>query len=108
RLALIHAHSLLYRRAPSISTWSTIAMMVASTGRSLVTLVCRADEPAAYSTTSPTPAPTASTATTVLPVGLPSASHALTRRNLSPESSSSLRVATTVPTTLPITIESTA
>ena len=43
-------------------------MMVASTGRSLVALVCRADDPDAYNTTSPTPAPTASTATTVEPV----------------------------------------
>src|SRR5688572_23475075 len=38
------------------------------------------------------------------PEGLPSASQALTRRNLSPESSSSLRVETTVPMTLPRTI----
>src|SRR5437762_12717590 len=84
-----------------------MAMMVASTGRSLVTLVCRADDPDAYNTTSPTPAPTASTATTVATVGLPSVSHALTRRNLSPESSPSLWVDITVPTTLPITIEAT-
>src|SRR5207248_3872556 len=80
---------------------STMAMMVASTGRSLVTRVCRADDPLAYSTTSPRPAPTASMATTKGPTGLPSASAPRTSRSLSPESSSSLRVATTVPTTRP-------
>src|SRR5690242_422408 len=79
-------------------------MIVASTGRFCVTCVCRADEPAAYSTTSPSPAPTASTATATPPVGVPSTSHARTTRSFSPSSVGSLRVATSVPMTLPRTI----
>src|SRR5215468_6597421 len=78
-------------------------MIVASTGRFWVTWVWRADEPAAYSTTSPIPAPTASTATATAPVGLPSTSHARTTRSFSPSSVGSLRLATSVPMTLPRT-----
>src|SRR5262245_9375450 len=85
-------------------------MIVASTGRFCVTCVWRADEPDAYSTTSPRPAPTASTATTMAPVAEaeidPSTSHARTTRSFSPSSVGSLRVATTVPMTLPRTIDS--
>src|SRR5215813_6177174 len=82
-------------------------MIVASTGRFWVTWVWRADEPAAYSTTSPIPAPTASTATTTAPVAEgeidPSTSHARTTSSLSPSSVGSLRLATSVPMTLPRT-----
>src|SRR5215475_416556 len=78
-------------------------MMGASTGRFWVTWVWRADEPAAYSTTSPIPAPTASTAIATAPVGLPSTSHARTTRSFSPSSVGSLRLATSVPMTLPRT-----
>src|SRR5689334_6204908 len=81
-------------------------MIVASTGRFCVTCVWRADDPDAYSTTSPRPAPTASTAIAIAPVGLPSTSQARTTRSLSPSSVGSLRVATSVPMTLPRTIES--
>src|SRR5215472_3207466 len=38
-------HSFTYLSFPATSISSTIAMIVASTGRSLVTLVCRAEEP---------------------------------------------------------------
>src|ERR1043165_7592555 len=79
-------------------------MIVASTGRFWVTWVWRADEPAAYSTTSPTPAPTASTAIAIAPVSLPSTSHARTTRSFKPSSVGSLRLATSVPMTLPSTI----
>src|ERR1043166_437653 len=74
--------------------------MTWSTGRSFVTSVSRAEEPAAMSTISPSPAPTASTATTWLPAGwnLPSTSRASSSFN--PESPASLRVLTTVPSTL--------
>src|SRR5689334_21336102 len=73
--------------------------MTWSTGRSFVTSVRRAEEPAAISTISPSPAPTASTATTWLPAGwnLPSTSRASSSFN--PESPASLRVLTTVPST---------
>src|SRR5215468_1683630 len=73
--------------------------MTWSTGRSFVTSVSRADEPAAINTISPSPAPTASTATTWLPAGwnLPSTSRASSSFN--PESPASLRVLTTVPKT---------
>src|SRR5512140_2270846 len=76
-------------------------MIVASTGRFWVTWVCRAALPAAYSTTSPIPAPTASTATAIAPLGLPSTSHARTTRSFSPSSVGSLRLATSVPMILP-------
>src|SRR5262245_30197336 len=81
-----------------------MAMIVASTGRSLVTVVCRADEPEQYSTTSPWPAPTASTHTTVPPVGFPSTSQARTSSSLHPSRVGSFRLATSVPMTLPRTI----
>src|SRR5580765_5693969 len=73
--------------------------MTWSTGRSFVTSVRRAEEPAAIKTISPSPAPTASTATTWLPAGwnLPSTSRASSSFN--PESPASLRVLTTVPST---------
>src|SRR6185312_13737896 len=78
-------------------------MIVASTGRFCVTWVWRAELPDAYSTTSPIPAPTASTATAIAPFGLPSTSQARTTRSFSPSSVGSLRLATSVPMTLPRT-----
>src|ERR1044071_4829282 len=78
-------------------------MIVASTGRFWVTWVWRPEEPAQYRTTSPIPAPTASTAMATAPVGLPSTSHARTTRSFSPSSVGSLRLATSVPMTLPRT-----
>src|ERR1043165_6230201 len=79
-------------------------MIVASTGRFWVTWVWRADEPDTYSTTSPTPAPTASTAIAIPPVGLPSTSHARTTSSFRPSSVGSLRLATSVPMILPSTM----
>src|SRR5262245_58865570 len=81
-------------------------MIVASTGRSLVAAVWRADEPDAYSTISPTPAPTASAHTTMPPdaSGWPSTSQARTTRRGNPSRVGSLRVATSVPMTLPSTM----
>src|SRR5882724_52136 len=47
------------------------------------------------------PAPTASTATAIAPVGLPWTSHARTTRSFRPSSVGSLRLATSVPMILP-------
>src|SRR5262245_45557829 len=73
--------------------------MTWSTGRSRVASVSRAEDPAAISTTSPTPAPTASTATTWLPAGANAPSTSRASRSFNPESPASLRVLTTVPST---------
>src|SRR5437899_11397702 len=78
---------------------STMPQITASTGLSLVTSVRRALDPAATSTSSPYPAPTASAATTQLPVGFMCESTSRVRRSLSPSRFESLRVETTVPTT---------
>src|SRR5439155_21098569 len=73
--------------------------MTASTGFSRETSVMRAEEPWASSTTSSAPAPTASAATTKLPVGLNAPSSSRVSRSLRPERPRSLRVETTVPRT---------
>jgi hypothetical protein len=54
----------------AISSLSTIAIITASTGLFLVIVVCRAELPWATITTSPTPAPTESTAISVESFGV--------------------------------------
>src|SRR5512146_2755568 len=78
-------------------------MITASHGRSRVASVCRAELPVATSTTSPTPAPTASAATTNDARSLFSTSRCRTTRNFSPSIVGSWRLATIVPATRPRT-----
>src|SRR5258706_13512718 len=76
-----------------------MARITESMGRLSVTVVCRAELPAAMSTTSSGPAPTASAETMAFPLSFPSSSRGRTTRSLMPWMLSSLRVETTVPTT---------
>src|SRR5512144_714226 len=78
-------------------------MTTASHGRSRVASVCLAELPVATSTTSPTPAPTASAATTNDPRSLFSTSRWRTTRNFRPSMEGSFRLATIVPATRPRT-----
>src|ERR1044071_4709405 len=93
------AHFLYFSTSPTYQQ-STMARITESTGRLSVTTVCRAELPAAISTTSSGPAPTASAETTMFPISFPSSSSGLTTRSLMPLMLCSLRVETTVPTTL--------
>src|SRR5205807_2277437 len=79
---------------------STMAITTRSTGFLSVDCVWRAELPEQMSTTSSGPAPTASAATRGFPESRPSSSRAFTTRSLSPSRFGSLRVETTVPTTL--------
>ena len=83
-----------------------IAMIVASHGRPSVSVVWRALEPVAYITMSCGPAPTESTATTYWSLGWLCWSWTCTKRSLRSCSFSSFCVATTLPTTCPISISS--
>src|ERR1051326_4232645 len=93
------AHFLYFSQSP-MHQLSTMARITESTGRLSGTVVCRAEPPAAISTTSSGPAPTASAETMAFPVSFPSSSSGLTTRSLMPLMLCSLRVETTVPTTL--------
>ena len=87
--------------SPTTSMSSTMATMTASTGLFVVSSVWRALLPWVTRTVSPTPAPTASTATTKLSRGLRSGLRARTISHFIPPTLGSLRVAQTVPMTRP-------
>src|ERR1051326_287429 len=93
------AHFLYFSQSP-MHQLSTMGRITQATRRLSGTGVLRAELPAAISTTSSGPAPTASAETMAFPVSFPSSSSGLTTRSLMPLMLCSLRVETTVPTTL--------
>ena len=93
--------SLLKTVSPFTVMVSMILIITASTGLFCVDSVWRAELPEAYKTSSPTPAPTLSTATTCDPFGFPMRSVVSTMSSFVPLRAGSFCVDTTVPTTLP-------
>src|SRR5687767_1249640 len=84
----------------STSYWSTMPTTPASAGTSAGWNGKLASLPRTKNTVSPTPAPTASTATSVRPTAVPSAVIGCTTRSVRLARFSSLRVTTTLPMTL--------
>src|ERR1700687_4069475 len=87
--------------AASISTWSTIPMMAASTGAAFWPIASPAARPSStIRTLSRTPAPTPSTASSDAPRGVSSRFRGWTSSSLAPSNFRCFCVATTVPMTL--------